>query len=86
MKDRHRFFSDLHATEETLNTTVKNHYGTGGLVGRVYTQAEIGPLDNRSADAFRIGTAHSWDFLDGRHFRRRVPLFAVLMPSFLTRT
>src|SRR5262245_29167183 len=32
----------------------------------------------RSADAFRVQTAHDWDYFDCADFRRRVPRFAVL--------
>jgi hypothetical protein len=52
MKDRQRFFSDLHATEETLNTTVKNHYGTGDLVGRVAEALRRAQLDNVALQDF----------------------------------
>src|SRR4051794_28264845 len=43
-----------------------------------HAQAEIGPLDNRSADALRVGLAHDWDYLHRSDFGRAVALLSVL--------
>jgi hypothetical protein len=42
-----------------------------------HARAEIGPLQNRSANTLRIGTAHDWDYLHGLHFGGTVACFAV---------
>jgi hypothetical protein len=41
-------------------------------------QTQVGPLDYRSADSLRIGTAHDWDYLDRLDFGGAVALIAVL--------
>ncbi|MSV27657.1 MAG: hypothetical protein EXQ52_02790 [Bryobacterales bacterium] len=33
-----------------------------------HSQAEIAPFNNRSANAFWIGSAHDWDYLHGLDF------------------
>jgi hypothetical protein len=43
---------------------------------QTHTQAEIGPLDYRSANALRVGTAHNWDRLRRSYFGGRVAPFA----------
>src|SRR5579862_5009170 len=42
-----------------------------------HSEAEIGPLDYRSADALRIRTAHDRDYLHRLHFGGAVAFLAV---------
>jgi len=48
-----------------------------GEATNAHARAQIGPLDNRSADALRVGLAHDWDYLHGLHFGGTVAAFAV---------
>jgi hypothetical protein len=45
---------------------------------RTHTDAEIGPLHNRSANVLGIGTTHDWNDLHGGDFCGAVTLLSVL--------